>query len=68
MQLAISIPALPHFSTLPDKRYDFRKKVIGHKMRAVILSTNLSETFLITRTIERNIIKNVLRSSCEDYT
>jgi hypothetical protein len=30
---------LPYFSTLPHKRHDFRENVIGHKMRALILST-----------------------------
>jgi hypothetical protein len=32
----------------------------------VILSKSFSETFLIQRTNERNIIINVLMSSCEE--
>jgi hypothetical protein len=36
-------------------------------MRDVILSTNFSETFFILRTNERNILINVLRSSCEEF-
>jgi hypothetical protein len=41
----------------------FGKKVIEHKMYVLILTTNLSETFLILRT-ERDII-NVCWSSCK---
>jgi len=33
--------------------------------RAVILSTNLSEIFLIPRKIQRDMIKNVYWSSCK---
>jgi hypothetical protein len=37
--------ALPYFSTFPHKRRDFRKKVTGHKMCALISSTTFfSET------------------------
>jgi hypothetical protein len=47
--------------TLSHKRHDFRKNVIEHKMRVLIFSTSLSQTFLILRRIQRDII-NVHRS------
>ena len=56
---------IQYFSQLSDKRHDFRKKVIVHKMYVMIFSTTLYETFLILRTTERYIIINVHRSSCK---
>ena len=56
-------PAVPYFSTLSHKRHDFRKKGIEHKMCVLIFSTNLFQTFLITRRMKRYIIINVHRSS-----
>jgi hypothetical protein len=38
---------------------------IEHKMRVLISSTPLSETFLILRKIQRDVIVNVYRSSCK---
>jgi hypothetical protein len=35
---AVVCLALPCFSTLPHKRYDFRKKVIENKMRVMFFS------------------------------
>jgi hypothetical protein len=35
-----------------------------HKMCVLIFSSNLSETFLILRRIERDIIINVHRATC----
>jgi hypothetical protein len=35
-----------YFSTLSHKRHDFREKVIEHKMRVLVFSTNFSENFL----------------------
>jgi hypothetical protein len=32
--------ALPHFSTLSDKRHDLKKKGIEHQMCVLIFSTN----------------------------
>ena len=55
----------PHFSTLSLKRYDFREKVIEHKMCAFIFSTTLSKTFLILRGNKRGIVKNVETSLCK---
>jgi hypothetical protein len=59
---SVSCPAVPYFSTLSHKRYDFREKVTGHKMCVLILFTILSQIFLILRRIERDININVRRS------
>jgi hypothetical protein len=40
------------------------KKVIEHKMCVLIFYTNLSQTFLILRRIQRDIITNVHTSTC----
>ena len=55
-------PSLQKFPTLSHKQRDFRKEVIEHKMCVEISSTTFSETFLILRIIQRNII-NVHRFS-----
>ena len=47
-------PTLLCFSTLSQKRHDFRKKVIEHKMCALISLQVLSETFLVLRRTERD--------------
>ena len=45
---------IPH--TLSHERHDFRKnKITEHKMRVLIFSTILSETFLIVRRTERDM-------------
>jgi hypothetical protein len=51
--------------TLSHKRHDFRGKYINHKICVLVFSTNLSQTFLILRRIQRNIIINVHRASCK---
>ena len=38
----IRASGVPHFSTLSHKGHVFRKKMIEHKMRVLIFSTNLS--------------------------
>jgi hypothetical protein len=53
----VACPDLPYFSTLSNKRHDFLKKVIQHEMCVLIFSTTLSETFLILRRTQRDIIK-----------
>ena len=57
--LSVACTAVQYFSTLSHKQRDFRKKVIEHEMCVMIFSTNLPETFLILRRIERDMIKNV---------
>ena len=42
-----------------------KKKVIERKMCVLIFCTTLSETFLILRRSERDMIKNVYWSSCK---
>jgi len=61
----VACPALQYFSTLSHKRHDFHKTVIEHKIRVLIVPTILSETFLILKRTERNLIINVYRSSCK---
>jgi hypothetical protein len=62
---SVACLAVPYFPTLSHKRHDFRKNVIEHKMCVLIFSTILSETFLIVRRIQRDIIINVHRSLCK---
>ena len=47
-----------YFPSLSNKWHDFRKKVIEHKMCALIFSANLLETFLSPRRIQRHIVIN----------
>ena len=54
------------FPTLSHKRHDFRKQVTEHKMCVLIFSANLSQTFLILRRNERDMIKNLYLSSCKE--
>ena len=56
--------ALQHFSNLIRKRHDFRGKVVEHKTCVLIFSIILSKTFLILRRIQRGVIVNVCRYSC----
>jgi hypothetical protein len=53
--------APPYVSTFSHKRHDFRKNVTAHQIRALIFSTNLSETFLILQII----VINVKTPSCK---
>ena len=61
----VACPAAPYFSTLFHKRHDFRKNVTEHKMCFDFLYNFFSETYLILRRIEQDIIINVRRSSCK---
>ena len=53
------------FFTVSHKRHVFRKKHIEHKIFVLIFSTNLSETFLTLRGIERDMIINARLSTCK---
>jgi hypothetical protein len=64
---SVACLAVPYFSTLSHKRYDFKEKGIEYKMCVLIFSTNLSKIFLNLRRIERDIIINVLTSSCKVF-
>ena len=55
---SVACPALQHFSTLSQKWYDFRKKVIEHKTRVFSLRL-LSETFFILRRNGRDMTKTL---------
>jgi len=51
----------PHY-LINDKNFE---KVFERKMYVMIFSTSFSEKFLISRRIEREVIKNVYWSSCK---
>jgi hypothetical protein len=61
----LAVPYFFHIS-LSHKRHDFRKKKVTEKETCVLIfSTDLPETFLILRIIQRDIIINIHRSSTE---
>jgi hypothetical protein len=57
--LSVACPAVPYRSTLPRKRYDFRKAVIEYKISVLIFLKILSETFLILTIIQLDITTNM---------
>jgi hypothetical protein len=57
--LSVACLAPSHFSTLSHKRQDFMENVFERKMRVLIFSVTLFETFLILRRIQRDIVVNV---------
>jgi len=62
---SVACQDLQYFSALSHKRQDFRKSVIENKLCILILLKILSETFLILRGIEPDMIKKVYWSSCK---
>jgi hypothetical protein len=63
---SLSCPAPQYFSTLSDKRQNFRKKKKLLNIKCVFgFPLLLSENFLILRRTERDVIKNVHCSSCK---
>jgi hypothetical protein len=60
--ICVASLGVPHFATLSPKRHYFWKYVLERKMCILIFSKNfLSETFLILRRMERDIISIVTR-------
>jgi hypothetical protein len=48
---SVAYPAAQYFSTLSNKRQDFRKMIIEYEMCVLIFSTTLSSTFLVVKII-----------------
>jgi len=59
----VTSPLLQYFTTLSNKRYNFRKKSLLNTKCVLISSTNFSEKFVILRSSKRETIKNILWSS-----
>jgi hypothetical protein len=57
--------AFSYFLTLSHKQHDFRKKLFNTKYLFSYSLQIVSETFLILRRVDRDIIINVHRSSCK---
>ena len=63
---SVACTATQYFCTLSKKWHDFRGgDVAKHKMCVVIFSTNMSETFFVLSRCERDMVKNIHRSSCK---
>jgi hypothetical protein len=62
---SVAFPAAPYLSTLSHKWLDFREKVTEHKMCVLVFLQLLSEAFVILGRTERDIIINVLTTSCK---
>ena len=60
---SVAYPALPYFSTLSHKRFNFRKNILNLKFEFWFSLQILSETFLILRRNEWDIIITVLKFS-----
>ena len=59
------LPCSTIFFTLSHKQYDLKKKLLNIKCGFWVSLQLLSETFLILRRSERDMIKNVYWSSCK---
>jgi hypothetical protein len=56
---SVASPALQYLSTLSQKRHNFRKKLLGIQCMTSFSLQLPSESFLIVRRTERDMIKNV---------
>jgi len=56
---SVACPTRQYFSTLSHRRHDSQKNVTEHKICVLIFCTTFAETFLIVRSSETDIIKNV---------
>jgi hypothetical protein len=54
---SVACLAVLNYFTLSHKRHDFRKEKIVYKMCVLVASIFLSETFLILKRSERDMIK-----------
>ena len=64
---SVASPALQSFSTLTHKRHDFRKMLLNIKFVCWFSVQRLSETSLILRRTEPDMMKYVHWSSCKMY-
>ena len=62
---SVACLVLPYFPTLSHKWHGFRKKLLNIKSVLWFCPQRLSETFLILRRIQRDIIVSVLVPSCK---
>jgi len=62
---SVACPALPNYSTLPHKEYDFRrkKKLFDIKCALLFALQLVSETYFTLRRIQRNIVINLRKYS-----
>jgi hypothetical protein len=62
---SVACPAIPYFSTLSHTRHDLRRKLVNTKRVFWFSLQRLTDTFLIVRRIQRDIITYGYRSSCK---
>ena len=64
---SVACPAVKYFSTLSQKRHDFRKKKLLNTICVSLFSLQLlPETFFIVRLIGRDMVNDVYWSLCKE--